>query len=67
VHSFDIARTKNRPRGSPIVHGQKAVRAQSAIVYKTKPKPLLLLSTTLFLVRMVFIRTKNRVRAWRAQ
>jgi hypothetical protein len=42
---------------------EKHIRTQSAILDKSKPKPLLLLSKTVFLVRMVFIRTKNRVGA----
>ncbi len=37
-----IARTRNRPRGSPIAHGRKAVRTQSAILYKTPTRCLLL-------------------------
>jgi hypothetical protein len=65
--SCDFARTKTRPRGSPIAHGQKAVRTQSAILDKTGPKALLLLTITVFLVRMVFIRTKNTVGARSAQ
>jgi len=50
-----------------MLRGREAVRAQSAILYKDKPKPLLLLSITVFLVRMVFIRTKNTVGARSAQ
>jgi len=46
---------------------EKAIRAQSAILYKNNPKPLLLLSITMFLVRMVSIRTKNMVGARSAQ
>jgi len=63
----DFARTKTHPRGSPIAHGQKAVRTQSAILWKDNPKRLLLLSITVFLVRMVSIRTKNTVGARSAQ
>jgi hypothetical protein len=63
LHTFDFARTKNRPRGSPIAYGRKAVRTQSAILDKNNPKPLLPLSGTVFLVRMVSIRTKNTVGA----
>jgi len=33
-----LARTASRPRGSPITHGQKAVRAQSVIVDENIPK-----------------------------
>ena len=54
------------PRGYfrfAILRGRKAVRAQSTISHKSNPKPLLLLSITVFLVRMVFIRTKNTVGA----
>jgi hypothetical protein len=43
------------------------IRTQSAILYKDNPKLLLLLSITVFLVRMVFIRTKNTVGARSAQ
>jgi len=46
---------------------EKHIRTQSAILYKTNSKPLLLLSITVFLVRMVFIRTKNTVGARSAQ
>jgi hypothetical protein len=63
----NVARTKSRPRGSPIAHGRKAVRTQSAILDKTDPKALVLLAITMFLVRMVFIRTKNMVGARSAQ
>ncbi|HEY5291162.1 MAG TPA: hypothetical protein VIJ43_02495 [Burkholderiales bacterium] len=61
-----LARTAARPRGSPIAHGRKAVRAQSAILDKT-PALSLLLSITVFSVRMVFIRTENTVGARSAQ
>jgi hypothetical protein len=61
--SFAIARTKTRPRESPIAHGRKSVRTQSAILYKTYPKLLLLLTITVILVRMVSIRTKITVGA----
>ena len=43
------------------------IRTQSAILYKSKPKPLLLLFITVHLVRMVFIRTKYMVGARSAQ
>jgi hypothetical protein len=43
------------------------IRTQSAILYKNNPKPFLLLTITVFLVRMVFIRTKNTVGARSAQ
>jgi len=46
---------------------EKTIRAQSAILYKNNPKLLLLLSITMFLVRMVSIRTKNMVGARSAQ
>jgi hypothetical protein len=42
---------------------EKRIRAQSAILYEIHPKPSLLLSITVFLVRMVSIRTKNTVGA----
>jgi hypothetical protein len=42
---------------------EKHIRTQSAILYENNPKPLLLLTITVFLVRMVFIRTKNTVGA----
>jgi hypothetical protein len=42
---------------------EKHIRAQSTILDKSKPKPLLPLSGTVFLVRMVSIRTKNTVGA----
>jgi hypothetical protein len=42
---------------------EKRIRTQSAILYKSHPKPPLLLSRTVFLVRMVSIRTKNTVGA----
>jgi hypothetical protein len=67
LQNCDVARTRNRPRGSPIAHGRKAVRTQSAILYKSNPKPSLLLSITVFSVRMVFIRTENTVGARSAQ
>src|SRR5450759_3016 len=61
-HGFvHFARTKNRPRGSPIAHGRKAVRTQSAILYKNNPKPLLLLSITVLLVRMFLSVPKARL------
>jgi hypothetical protein len=63
LQNCDVARTRNRPRGSPIAHGRKAVRTQSAILDKNNLKPLLPLSGTVFLVRMVSIRTKNTVGA----
>jgi hypothetical protein len=44
----------------------KTIRSQSAILYKN-PTLSLLLTETLFLVRMLFIRTKNKVGARRAQ
>jgi hypothetical protein len=50
-----------------MLRGREAVRTQSAILYKDNPKPLLHLSTTVFLVRMVFMRTKNTVGARSAQ
>ena len=46
---------------------EKAIRAQSAISSKNNSKPFLFLSITVFLVRMVFIRTKNMVGARSAQ
>ena len=46
---------------------EEAIRVQSAILYKNYPKPLSVLSKTLFLVRMVFIRSKNTVGAPSAQ
>jgi hypothetical protein len=45
------------------LRGRKTVRTQSAILYKSYPKALLLLTITVFLVRMVSIRTKNTVGA----
>jgi hypothetical protein len=45
------------------LRGREAVRAQSAILDKSNPKPSLFLSITVFLVRMVSIRTKNTVGA----
>ena len=45
----------------------KAIRTQSAILYKDNPKPSLSLFITVFLVRMLFIRTKNTVGARSAQ
>jgi hypothetical protein len=42
---------------------EKHIRTQSAILYENNPKPLLLLTITVSLVRMVFIRTKNTVGA----
>jgi len=52
--ALELARTAARPRGSPIVHGRKAVRAQSAILDKNESNPPLLLSITAFSVRMCF-------------
>jgi hypothetical protein len=46
---------------------EKHIRTQSAILDNSNPKPSLLLSITLFLVRMVSIRTKNTVGARSAQ
>jgi len=43
------------------------IRTQSAILYKSKPKPLSLLFITVHLVRMAFIRTKCTVGARSAQ
>jgi hypothetical protein len=43
---------------------EKTIRAQSAILYKNNPKPLLLLTITAFSVRMLF---PYRKRGWRAQ
>jgi hypothetical protein len=60
LQSIEIARTTKRPRGSPIAHGRKAIRTQSAILEKDDSKPLLLLTITVFLVRMVSIPTKKR-------
>jgi len=45
----------------------KTIRAESAILYKNNPMPLLPLTITVFLVRMLFIRTKNTVGARSAQ
>jgi hypothetical protein len=61
-----IARTASRPRGSPIAHGRKAVRPQSAILSKTQ-KTSLELTETVFSVRMLFIRAENTVGARSAQ
>jgi len=52
---IELARTAARPRGSPIAHGRKSVRTQSAILDKTP--------TLCF----VFIRTKNTIGARNAQ
>jgi hypothetical protein len=66
--SCDVARTKNRPRGSPIAHGRKAVRTQSAILYMYKtPAQALLLFKTVFSAQMVFICAENTVGARGAQ
>jgi hypothetical protein len=46
---------------------EKAIRAQSAILDKSNPMTSLLLSITVFSVRMVFIRTENTVGARSAQ
>ena len=46
---------------------KKAIRAQSAISNKDNLKPSLSLLITVFLVRMVSIRTKNTVGARSAQ
>jgi hypothetical protein len=47
---------------------EKHIRTQSAILYKNKPKPSLLLSiTVLFGADALFIRTKNTVGARSAQ
>jgi hypothetical protein len=65
-----IVYTKSRAggyAGSPIAHERKAVRAQSTIWQKDNPTLLLLLSITVFLVRIAFIRTKNTVGARSAQ
>jgi len=48
AQALELARTVARPRGSPIVCGPKAVRTQSAILDKSKPKPYLLSIVTLF-------------------
>jgi hypothetical protein len=45
------------------LRGRETVRPQSAILDKCHSKSPLLLSITVFLVRMVFIRTKNTVGA----
>jgi hypothetical protein len=63
----ELARTAARPRGSPIAHGRKAVRVQSAILYKGNPKPVLFSSITVFSARMVFIRAEDTVGARSAQ
>jgi hypothetical protein len=55
-------------RGRKAVRADEdAIRAQSAILYKTNLKRLLLLSGTVFLLRMLFIRTENPVGARSAQ
>jgi hypothetical protein len=41
---IELARTAARPRGSPIAHGRKSVRTQSAILDKGNPKRSLLIS-----------------------
>jgi len=47
---------------------EKHIRAQSTILYKSHPEPPLLLSITVFSVRMrFFIRTENTVGARSAQ
>jgi len=46
---------------------EKHIRTQSAILNKTDPRPLLLLTITVFSVRMFFIRAENRVGARSAQ
>jgi hypothetical protein len=46
---------------------EKTIRAQSAILYKNNPRLLLLLSITVFSVRMFLIRTENTVGARSAQ
>jgi len=46
-----------------MLRGREAVRAQSAILNKSNPEALLLLSGTVILVRMVSIRTKITVGA----
>jgi len=53
--ALELARTATRPRGSPIAHGRKAVRTQSAVLYDIYRKPLLLLSGTVFSGRMRFL------------
>jgi hypothetical protein len=55
--ALTLARTAPRPRGSPIARGPKAVRTQSAILYKNKAKPLLLLTVTA---------RSAQIRAWHA-
>jgi hypothetical protein len=53
---------------------EKRIRTQSAILYKSNPKPLLLLSITVFLVRMCFLsvpktrlaRAARNGRSWHA-
>jgi hypothetical protein len=45
---------------------EKAIRAQSAILYES-PMPSLFLTITAFSVRMIFIRTENAVGARSAQ
>src|ERR1039458_468584 len=57
-------RLKTRPRCCRvlILRGRKTVRTQSAILYKA-PAPCLLLCIAVFLVRMLFIRTRNTVGA----
>jgi hypothetical protein len=52
--ALELARTATRPRGSPIARGPKAVRTQSAILDKDNLNPVLLLSITVFLLRMCF-------------
>jgi len=42
---------------------EKTIRAQSTISYKNNPKPLLLLTKTVILLRMLFIRNKITVGA----
>jgi hypothetical protein len=60
---IELARTAAVRADRRLRTDEKHVRAQSAILDKNNPKPLLPLSITVFLVRMVFIRTKNTVGA----
>src|SRR5450756_2018422 len=46
---------------------EKAIRAQSRILCKSNPDPVLFFPITVFLLRMVFIRNKNTVGARSAQ
>ena len=52
--SVRLARPAARPHGSPITHGQEAVRTQSAILDKTKSNQTVFLSITLFSLRTCF-------------